>query len=97
MRIMIADDSAVVRTIISQYFGKNKNINIIASVSTCQKLLKNLTVENPYEFFINELNGKTYTPQNSSTGISVFPYKLSAAAHFKYKFVIILLISNAPK
>ena len=44
---MIADDSAVVRTIISQYFGKNKNINIIASVSTCQKILKNLTVENP--------------------------------------------------
>lgn len=47
MRIMIADDSAVVRTILSQGFAKNKDIEIIASVSTCQKLIKNLTVENP--------------------------------------------------
>lgn len=47
MRIMIADDSAVVRTILSQGFAKNKDIDIIASVSTCQKLIKNLTVENP--------------------------------------------------
>lgn len=47
MRIMIADDSAVVRTIITQGFAKNKDINIIASVSTCQKLLNNLTLENP--------------------------------------------------
>lgn len=47
MRIMIADDSAVVRTILSQGFAKNKDIEIIASVSTCQKLINNLTVENP--------------------------------------------------
>lgn len=46
MRIMIADDSAVVRTIISQGFAKNKEINIIASVSTCQKLLNNNTLNN---------------------------------------------------
>ena len=48
MRIMIADDSAVVRTIISQNFAKNKDINIIASVSNCQKLLNNIKVENPH-------------------------------------------------
>lgn len=47
MRIMIADDSAVVRTIISQNFAKNSDVNIIASVSSCQKLLKNITLENP--------------------------------------------------
>lgn len=47
MRIMLADDSAVVRTIISQNFSKNENLNIIASVSTCQKLLTNITIENP--------------------------------------------------
>ena len=47
MRIMIADDSAVVRTIISQGFTKNKDIDIIASVSNCQKLLNNITVQNP--------------------------------------------------
>ena len=44
---MLADDSAVVRTIISQNFSKNENLNIIASVSTCQKLLTNITIENP--------------------------------------------------
>ncbi|MBO4532312.1 MAG: PD-(D/E)XK nuclease family protein [Treponema sp.] len=47
-----------------------------------------LMVENPYEFFINELSAKTYTPQSTAIGISVFPYKLSAAANFKYQFVI---------
>ena len=47
MRIMIADDSAVVRTIISQNFARNSDVNIIASVSSCQKLLKNITLENP--------------------------------------------------
>ena len=47
MRIMIADDSAVVRTIISQGLTKYKDISIIASVSTCHKLLNNITLENP--------------------------------------------------
>ena len=47
-----------------------------------------LKIENPYEFFINELGAKTYTPQSSTVGISVFPYKLSGAANFKYQFVI---------
>ena len=47
-----------------------------------------LKIENPYEFFINELGTKTYTPQSSAVGISVFPYKLSGAANFKYQFVI---------
>ena len=47
-----------------------------------------LSVNAPYEFFINELSSKTYTPQNSATGISVYPYKLSAAAAYKYQFVI---------
>ena len=47
-----------------------------------------LSVDAPYEFFLNELSKKTYTPQNSATGISVFPYKLSAASAYKYQFVI---------
>ena len=47
-----------------------------------------LSVNSPYEFFINELSKKTYTPQNSAVGISVYPYKLAAAASFKYQFVI---------
>ena len=47
-----------------------------------------LSVQEPYAFFINEINQKTYTPQNSATGISVYPYKLAAAAAYKYQFVI---------
>ena len=47
MRIMLADDSAVVRTILAQNFAKYPEIKIIASVSTCQKLLNNITLENP--------------------------------------------------
>ena len=47
-----------------------------------------LSVDAPYEFFLNELSKKTYTPQNSATGLSVFPYKLSAASAYKYQFVI---------
>ena len=52
----------------------------------CQPL--GLAVDSPYSFFLNELSKKTYTPQNSATGISVFPYKLSAAAAYKFQFVI---------
>ena len=60
MRIMIADDSAVVRTIISQGFAKYNDINIIASVSTCQKLLNTLTYENPDVIICgNELSDET--------------------------------------
>ena len=47
-----------------------------------------LVVDEPYAFFINEINQKTYTPQNSAAGISVYPYKLAAAAAYKFQFVI---------
>ena len=60
MRIMIADDSAVVRTIISQYFSKYKDLKIIASVSTCQKLINNISIENPDVIICgNELSDET--------------------------------------
>ncbi len=61
--------------------------NLIAVESDFCKPL-GLKIDNPYEFFINELSAKSYTPQNSAVGISVFPYKLSAAANFKVQFVI---------
>ena len=47
MRLMIADGSAVVRNILIQGLDKDKDIKVIASVSTCQKLVNNLTIENP--------------------------------------------------
>ncbi|MBP5156914.1 MAG: PD-(D/E)XK nuclease family protein, partial [Treponema sp.] len=47
-----------------------------------------LTLENPYEFFLSELKGSRYTPQNKSNGVRVYPYRLSAGAAFKYQLVI---------
>ena len=63
-------------------------LNTLISIEKnyCQPM--GLSVDSPYEFFLNELSSKTYTPQNSAAGISVFPYKLAAAAAFKYQFVI---------
>jgi len=63
-------------------------LNTLISIEEkyCQPL--DFRLEDPYSFFINELSLKSYTPQSSATGISVFPYKLSAAAAFKYQFVI---------
>ena len=41
-----------------------------------------------YDFFLSELNGKIYRPQESIDGVSIFPYKLAAAANFPYHFTI---------
>jgi len=48
----------------------------------------NLLSKSPFAFFLNEINSKTYRPQEALTGLSVFPYRLSAPAFFKYQFVI---------
>lgn len=47
-----------------------------------------LKIQNPFEFFVKFLNEKSYKPQQSAEGLSVFDYKLSASANFKYQFVI---------
>ena len=41
-----------------------------------------------FSFFLSELEGKIYKQQESVDGVSVFPYKLAAAAQFPYHFVI---------
>lgn len=48
----------------------------------------NLKIQSPYNFFLKILDEKTYTPQTKATGVQIFKYKLSAAANFKYQFVI---------
>lgn len=48
----------------------------------------NLELESPYQFFLDTIRNKTYTPQTNATGIQIFEYKLSALANFKYQFVI---------
>lgn len=47
-----------------------------------------LQIRNPFEFFMNLLDEKSYTPQQKNEGVSVFDYKLSASACFKFQFVI---------
>ena len=48
----------------------------------------NLYISNHYNFFINQISKKTYTPQNKTLGISVYPYKTSAGAFFKHQFIL---------
>lgn len=50
--------------------------------------IKQIKINNPYEFFINKINEKTYTPQTKTTGLLIYSYKVSAAANIKYQFVI---------
>ena len=47
-----------------------------------------LFINDPFDFYLQELEKKSYTKQTSQTGVNIFPYKLSAAANFKYQFVI---------
>lgn len=63
-------------------------LNDIVDVEDLHVVPLGLTVENPFNFFLNELESKTYRPQEPLDGVSVFPYKLSAAAHFAHQFVI---------
>lgn len=48
----------------------------------------NLSLKSAFDFYLTILDEKTYTPQTKKTGVQVFKYKLSAAANFKYQFVI---------
>ncbi|MBP5464139.1 MAG: hypothetical protein J6Y13_03070, partial [Treponema sp.] len=53
-----------------------------------------LSLENPYEFFLTELETAKYAYQDKSGGVKVYPYRLSAGAAFKYQFVIDASQSN---
>ena len=59
-------------------------INIEENYADC-----NLKIQNAYEFFLKEIDGKKYTPQQKDkSGVSIFAYKLSGPGYFKYQFVI---------
>lgn len=47
-----------------------------------------LHVPSPFQFFLELLDSKKYTPQTEEQGVSVVPYKLTAGAYFKYQFII---------
>ncbi len=64
----------------------NKLIEIEESFCTGENAA--LKITNHFDFFISELNGKTYTPQDKKTGLQVYPYKLTAGAAFNHQFII---------
>lgn len=49
---------------------------------------RNLNVISPFDFFLNELRNKKYTPQQNQSGVNIFDYKVAASAAFKYNIVI---------
>jgi hypothetical protein len=80
-------------------FSENANAIIGRCVTELNKLIEieesfctgenaSLKITNHFDFYISELKGKTYTPQNKKTGVQVYPYKLTAGAAFNHQFVI---------
>ncbi|MDE5615196.1 MAG: PD-(D/E)XK nuclease family protein [Treponemataceae bacterium] len=63
-------------------------LNDIIDIETRYANRLGLRTAQPFAFFLNELNAKTYRPQEKLDGISVFPYRLAAAAHVACQFVI---------
>ena len=47
-----------------------------------------LKLRSPFSFFINELRSKTYRPQDTLSGVSVFDYKVAACATYPVNIVI---------
>lgn len=47
-----------------------------------------LQIQNPFDFFLQVIDSKSYTPQTNKTGVQIYKYKLTAAAWFKFQFVI---------
>ena len=64
-----------------------KELEAIIMIEEQYKSCK-LEINSPYEFFLKIIDEKTYTPQTKATGVNIFKYKLSAAANYKFQFVI---------
>lgn len=54
----------------------------------CSETDSPLKINKSYDFFVNELSNKTYTPQNKKAGVQIFPYKVTAGAAFNHQFII---------
>lgn len=46
------------------------------------------SLRSPFDFFINEMQQKKYTPNEKKYGVNIFPYRLSVCADFEYQFII---------
>lgn len=77
-------------------FDENANLIIGRCISELREIVAiekqyshcSLQIDNPFKFFLDIIDGKKYQPQTDTTGLTVYPYKLSAAASYKYQFVI---------
>ncbi len=47
-----------------------------------------LCINNHFDFYLNEISGKSYRPQETITGVNVFDYKVAACAAYKFNIVI---------
>ena len=47
-----------------------------------------ITISSPFDFFLRDISAKTYRLQEQINGISIFPYRLAAQAHFPFHFII---------
>lgn len=86
----------------SQFLGQDSDFSEEANniLSRCIKELEaiirmqkdysecKLIIPSAFDFFLRIIDEKSYTPQTKQTGVNIFKYKLSAAANFKFQFVI---------
>ncbi|MGN0729628.1 PD-(D/E)XK nuclease family protein [Treponema sp.] len=63
-------------------------LNSLVSIEHDYLLKIGCKVNSPFVFFINEINRKSYTPNEKKYGVNIFPYRLSVCADFEYQFVI---------
>lgn len=64
------------------------DLNNLVSIERDYLSKINYKLNSAFDFFINEINQKTYTPNEKKYGVNIFPYRLSVCADFEYQFVI---------
>lgn len=79
-----------------EMFSETSNNILSRCIKELEEIIKiekdfaacNLQLKSPFDFFLELIDSKTYTPQTKKSGVQIFKYKLSAAAAFKFQFVI---------
>ena len=47
-----------------------------------------MSVSNPFKIWTEEIDSSSYQPQQTKAGVSIFKYKVTAAAYFPYQFIV---------
>lgn len=64
------------------------DLNTLVSIEHDYLSKINYKLKSVFDFFINEINQKSYTPNEKKYGVSIFPYRVSVCADFEYQFII---------